>query len=75
MKRRKSFLYLIRSKTGIQFSFKNKEIEAFREVGIKEYTPNTLLKTKQSQEEMVGTITPGSGTINKVVVNTRIIES
>ena len=27
IKRRKSFLYLIRSKTGIQLSFKNKEIE------------------------------------------------
>ena len=27
MKRRKSFLYLIRSKTGIQLSFKNKEMK------------------------------------------------
>ena len=37
--------------------------------------PSLLLKRKESKEEMVGTVYPGSRTINEVVVNTRVIES
>ena len=44
-----------------------------REVGIMEYTPSTLLKTKESLEEMVGAVSPGSRTINEVADNTRVI--
>ena len=37
--------------------------------------PSLLLKRKESIEEMVGTVYPGSRTINEVVVSTRVIES
>ena len=44
-----------------------------REVSIMEYTPSTLLKTKESLQEMVGAVSPGSRTINEVADNTRVI--
>ena len=61
---------------GMHFSFKNKETDWSEiEVGIKEYMPSLLLKRKESKEEMVGAVYPGSRTIIEVVVSTRVIES
>ena len=37
--------------------------------------PSMLLKRKESKEEMVGAVYPGSRTIIEVVVSTRVIES
>ena len=61
---------------GMHFSFKNKETDWSQiKVGIKEYMPSMLLKRKESKEEMVGAVYPGSRTIIEVVVSTRVIKS